>query len=85
VRVTGDLDLDGVVAVRPVLLAAVASGVVEVDLRETAHVSSAGVALLVELAATGREHGARLAMRVAPGSPLARALELTGLRAVLPV
>jgi anti-anti-sigma factor len=59
--------------------------VLDVDLRETGYVSSAGVALLVELATTGQKQGARLAMRVAPGSPLARVLELTGLGAVLPV
>jgi ABC-type transporter Mla MlaB component len=48
-------------------------------------VSSAGVALLMELTATAEERGTALAVRVAPGSPLARVLELTGLAAVLPI
>jgi anti-anti-sigma factor len=85
VRVGGDLDLDGVAAVRPGLLAATGPGELVVDLRGTGYVSSAGVALLVELAATARDRGTALAVRVAPGSPLARMLDLTGLRAVLPV
>jgi hypothetical protein len=43
------------------------------------------VALLVEVATAAREHGTWLSVRVAPGSPLARVLDLTGLRAALPV
>ena len=85
VRVAGDLDLAGVTAVRPSLLAALHPGELVVDLRDTGYVSSAGVALLMELTATARHRGTVLAVRVAPGSPLARVLELTGLAAVLPV
>jgi anti-anti-sigma factor len=85
VRVTGDLDLDGAAAVRATLLAALLPGELVLDLSGTGYVSSAGVALLVELAATARVRGTALALRVAAGSPLARVLDLTGLGAVLPV
>ena len=84
-HVTGDLDLDGAASTRPALLAALAPGPLVVDLRDVGYVSSTGVALLVELATTAREHGSRLSVRVAAGSPLARVLDLTGLRAALPV
>jgi hypothetical protein len=43
------------------------------------------VALLVQLAARARERDVVLVVRVAEGSPLARALDVTGLRATLPV
>jgi anti-anti-sigma factor len=87
VRVTGDLDLDGVASAGPSLLAAVTEGPSElvIDLRETGFVSSSGVALLVQLAARARERDVVLVVRVAEGSPLARALDVTGLRATLPV
>jgi anti-anti-sigma factor len=84
-RVAGDLDLDGVGAVRAGLLDALGPAGLTVDLRETGYVSSAGVALLVELATRGRAEGASLTLRVSAGSPVARVLELTGLRTVLPV
>jgi anti-anti-sigma factor len=84
-HVAGDLDVDGAASARPALLAALAPGELVVDLRDTGFVSSTGVALLVEVATAAREHGARLSVRVAPGSPLARVLDLTGLRAALPV
>jgi len=85
VRVAGDLDLAGVTAVRPALLAALHPGELVVDLRGTGYVSSAGVALLMELTALARHRDTALSVRVAPGSPLARVLEVTGLDAVLPV
>jgi anti-anti-sigma factor len=85
VRVSGDLDLDGVAAVRAALRAALRPGELVLDLYDTGYVSSAGVALLVELAAAAREHDTALALRVAAGSPLARVLDLTGLGAVLPM
>ena len=47
--------------------------------------SSAGVALLVELSARARARGTSLTLRVIAGSPAARVLELTGLRSTLPV
>ena len=43
------------------------------------------MALLVELATRARAQGASLALRVSAGSPVARVLELTGLRSSLPV
>ncbi len=84
-RVTGDLDLDGVAAVRGALLDALVPGGVVVDLHPTGYVSSAGVALLVELATRAREQGVPLALRISAGSRVARVLELTGLRSSLPV
>jgi anti-anti-sigma factor len=84
-RVTGDLDLDGVAAVRPALLDALVPGGVVVDLHPTGYVSSAGVALLVELATRAREQGVPLVLRISAGSRVARVLELTGLRSSLPV
>jgi anti-anti-sigma factor len=83
--VTGDLDLDGVAAVRATLLAALGPGELVLDLSGAGYVSSAGVAMLMELAAAAQERGTRLAVRVTPGSPLARVLDLTGLGAVLPM
>ena len=83
--IAGDLDLAGVTAVRPALLAALRPGELVVDLCDTGYVSSAGVALLMELTTAARHRETVLAVRVAPGSPLARVLDLTGLEAVLPV
>ena len=84
-RVAGDLDLDGVAAVRGVLLAATGPAGLVVDLHDTGYVSSAGVALLVELSTRVAVQGAPFALRVRAGSPVARVLDLTGLRAALPV
>ena len=84
-RVAGDLDLDGVAAVRGALLAAAGPAGLVVDLHDTGYVSSAGVALLVELSTRVAAQGAPFALRVSAGSPVARVLDLTGLRAALPV
>jgi anti-anti-sigma factor len=84
-RVSGDLDLDGVTAVRAALLDALGPGRLAVDLHDAGYVSSAGVALLVEVCARARARGTSLTLRVAAGSPAARVLELTGLRSTLPV
>ena len=43
------------------------------------------MALLVELATRARARGTSLTLRVIAGSPVARVLELTGLRSTLPV
>jgi anti-anti-sigma factor len=83
--VAGDLDLDGVAAVRGALLGAAGPAGLVVDLCDTGYVSSAGVALLVELSTRVRMQGAPFALRVSAGSPVARVLDLTGLRAALPV
>ena len=74
-----------VAAVRPALRGALGSGGLHVDLHDTGYVSSAGVALLVELSAEARAQGATLQLRVSAGSPVARVLELTGLRSTLPL
>ncbi|MGZ8750003.1 MAG: SpoIIE family protein phosphatase, partial [Pseudonocardia sp.] len=84
-RVCGDLDLDGVASVRAALLDALGSGRLAVDLHDAGYVSSAGVALLVELSTRARARGTSLTLRVIAGSPAARVLELTGLRSTLPV
>jgi anti-anti-sigma factor len=84
-RVSGDLDLDGVAAVGAALLGALGPAGLHVDLCDADYVSSAGVALLVELSAAARAQGNPLQLRVSAGSPVARVLELTGLRSTLPV
>jgi anti-anti-sigma factor len=78
----GDVDLTGREAVGPALLrAARGPGPITVDLTAVGYLSSAGVALLAETAATG----AALSVVVAAGSAPARVLELAGLGAALPV
>jgi serine phosphatase RsbU (regulator of sigma subunit)/anti-sigma regulatory factor (Ser/Thr protein kinase)/anti-anti-sigma regulatory factor len=80
--VRGDVDLIGRDAIAPALLrAARGPGPLTVDLTAVRYLSSAGVALLTETAATG----AALSVVVAAGSAPARALELAGLGAALPV
>ena len=69
----------------PALLDALVPGGLVVDLHATGYVSSAGVALLVELATRAREQCVPLALRISAGSRVARVLELTGLRSSLPV
>jgi anti-anti-sigma regulatory factor len=76
--VTGDVDTGGRDAVAPVLLAAVGSGPLTVDLTAVRHLSSAGVALLAQLAALA---GPALSVVVAAGSVPARVCALTGLTA----
>ena len=84
-RVIGDLDLDGVAAVRAALFGALGPGGLAVDLHDAGYVSSAGVALLVELSTRARTQGTPLQLLVTAGSPVARVLDLTGLRSALPV
>jgi anti-anti-sigma factor len=68
-----------------VLLEALGPGELTVDLHDVGYVSSAGVAMLVELTARARARGTSLVLQVSAGSPAARLLELTGLRSALPV
>ncbi|GAA4674917.1 hypothetical protein GCM10023215_03350 [Pseudonocardia yuanmonensis] len=80
--VTGDVDLAGREAVARELLPAREPGrALVVDLSAVPYLSSAGIALLSEAAALRP----RLAVVVAAGSAPARALEVTGLAAVLAV
>lgn len=83
VAVAGDLDLTGAAQLRPRLWAALDGGApVVADLREVDHLTSAGIALLVE----ALDHaGARLSVRVRPDSAAARVLALTGVDSTLPV
>jgi anti-anti-sigma factor len=81
--VTGDVDLVGREPVARALLPAARAGdgALVVDLAGVPYLSSAGIALLSEAAALRPE----LAVVVAAGSAPARALEVTGLAAVLAV
>jgi anti-anti-sigma factor len=78
----GDLDLAGREVVAPALRrAAGGPGPLVVDLTAVRYLSSAGVALLAETAATG----VALSVVVAAGSAPARVLEIAGLTSALPV
>ena len=82
IALRGDLDLAGREVVAPALLRAAAGpGPLVVDLTAVRYLSSAGVALLAETAATG----VALSVVVAAGSAPARVLELAGLTSALPV
>ncbi|MHA6618152.1 SpoIIE family protein phosphatase [Pseudonocardia sp. DLS-67] len=86
VEVRGELDLAGVRAVGDELLAcADAGGTLTVDLRPTTYLASAGVALLVEADRRVRSAGGTLRVRVAGGDVVRRALNLTGVDALLEV
>jgi anti-anti-sigma factor len=81
--VSGDVDLAGRDAVAPVLLgAASAAAPITVDLTGVRYLSSAGVALLTEVAALA---GDALTVVVAAGSAPARICALTGIADALPV
>ena len=85
VALRGDLDLLGAEAVRAGLLDAVdaARGPVELDLRGTGYVASAGVALLVAAVQRARARGVEVAAVTEPGSRVDRIIELSGVGAVL--
>ncbi|QJY48265.1 SpoIIE family protein phosphatase [Pseudonocardia broussonetiae] len=80
----GELDVATVPGLRDRVLAAVADapGEVVVDVTGVTHLASAGIGLLLEIAATV-PHGVRV--RVVPGSPTARILQLTELEDALRV
>ncbi|MFT7841013.1 SpoIIE family protein phosphatase [Saccharothrix sp. BKS2] len=79
VRLTGDLDAAGVAAARADLLARVRGGSVDLDLTGLEYLSSSGVALLLEAAATARDAGHRMTWTLRPGSAPARIVQLSGL------
>ena len=79
-RVEGDLDHDGAAAVRGALLSRLgAPGAEALDLTGVGHLTSAGIALVLE----ARRAAPGLALRVAPGSAPARVLRLAGLDELL--
>ena len=78
-RLTGDLDLAGVDAVREQLLGALAAaGPVVLDLRGLASVASSGLGLLLEATAQ-RGEGSPADLLLPETGTVRRALELTGL------
>jgi anti-anti-sigma factor len=85
-QLRGDLDLHGVATVRNALLAELSSpGEVVMDLRQAGYLSSAGVGLLAEAAATSQRRGIQLSVLLTPGSSAARIITLTGLDGSLTV
>ncbi|WP_229373172.1 SpoIIE family protein phosphatase [Umezawaea beigongshangensis] len=81
-RLTGDLDVTGAEDLRGTLLERVraAGGCrVDVDLTNLDYLSSSGIALLLEAAATAARAGATTTVIAAEGTPPARILTLSGL------
>jgi anti-anti-sigma regulatory factor len=58
---------------------------VTVDLTRTGYLASAGVGLLLEVAAVARDRGIALRVRTGPGSVPARILAITGVDELLDV
>jgi anti-sigma B factor antagonist len=56
-----------------------------VDLADTSYLDSAGINLLFELADELRARQQQLRLVIAPGSPIARPIAITGLDSVIPV
>jgi anti-anti-sigma factor len=80
IAVLGDLDPVGAASVRPALLAAARTGGpgLVLDLRATTYLSSAGIALLVEVADAARSADRRIRLAVTPAGVVGRALVLSG-------
>ncbi|QFZ24222.1 PAS domain S-box protein [Saccharothrix syringae] len=88
VRLTGDLDLDTVRGLRAPLLARVGGAdhrPVVLDLTDLRYLSSSGIALLLDAAASAARAGRALTVVVAEGSPPARVLDIAGLDHLDPV
>jgi anti-anti-sigma factor len=83
VEVSGDLDLDGVAAVRDTLLGAVGDGPVTLDLTGVGHLASVGMGLLLEVSSRADERSGPLEVELPTEGPARRVLELTGLGGVL--
>jgi anti-anti-sigma factor len=84
-RLTGDLDLTTVDGLRGVVLdriGSTGSPRTDVDLTGLSYLSSSGIALLLEAAATAARAGRSLAVLAKEGSAPARILELSGLTGV---
>jgi anti-anti-sigma factor len=78
----GEVDLAAATALRAELVAGIESAppasTIEIDLRATTYIASAGVALLVHMADLARSRGHRVVALVAPHNAAARVLALTG-------
>jgi anti-anti-sigma factor len=85
--IAGEVDLATATALRAELVGRIGSAppasTIEIDLRATTYLASAGVALLVHLADLARGRGHRVVTLVEPRSAAARVLALTGVDAVL--
>jgi anti-anti-sigma factor len=84
VRLTGDVDGASVEEVRATLLAGLARGhgPFEVDLTGVEYLSSAGIAVLIEITEEAGRMSRPVAVTARAGTPPARILELSGLAAV---
>ena len=92
-ELSGELDIASVARLRPEVLAAATRWAVPagtgqepetvLDLRAVGYLASAGVGLLLEVAAAVQEAGGRTDVRAAPGSAPERVLRLSGLTARL--
>jgi anti-sigma B factor antagonist len=84
--VTGEIDASNTrwLASRLRSLLTNRSDALAVDLTETTYIDSAGIALLFELGTELRQRQQVLHLVVAPGSPIARMITLTGLDTTLP-
>lgn len=80
ITVLGDLDPVGAASVGPALLTAARSdgADLEIDLRATTYLSSAGVALLADVADAARTARRRVQLTVRPAGVVGRALTLGG-------
>lgn len=87
VTVRGELDLAVAGEVEAALLPPVTAGRHAVaDLRELEFMDSTGVRVLVAAHLAAQEHGGRFSLvRTAPGSPVRRVLEISGLDTVLEI
>jgi len=85
VELSGDLDLEGVAAVRGAVLDGVlaADRPVVLDLSALGHLSSSGMGLLLEVVRTSGEQARPVMVVLPPDGAARRALDLTGLSAVL--
>ena len=86
-RLEGEIDASnrGLVGHRLRDLVTNRSEVMVIDLSGVTYLDSTGIALLFELGAELRQRQMRLGVAVAPDSPIARIVTLTGLDRALPV
>lgn len=85
ITVLGDLDPAGAASVGPALLAAAraAGPGLELDLRATTYLSSAGITLLTDVADAARTARRRMRLTVVPSGVVGRTLTLGGVGRLL--